>query len=99
MYEKLATNEEELSTDELIALAKALAENRRANVRPSSSKGQPSDNTEATPSTGELPGRFADAVRQVYGTNLPAADRENGNGEMVSPKGAPPEQRIGGVGE
>lgn len=80
VYEKLATcEEEELATDELIALAKALAENRRANAKPTSARpadaktgsadGRKLDDTDDNhaPPTGELPQRFAHAVRQVYG--------------------------------
>ena len=33
VYERLATNEKEISTDDLVTLAKVLAENRRAEAR------------------------------------------------------------------
>lgn len=70
VYERLATNEEEISTDELVSLAKILAENRRAEAR-LREHSPPTDSAEpASPSTGELPERFTDIVRQVYGTNL-----------------------------
>ncbi len=70
VYERLATNEDEISTNELIALAKVLAENRRAEAR-LHTKNQPSDATKpATGRTGELPTHFAGLVRQVYGVNF-----------------------------
>lgn len=71
-YERLATNEDEISTDELIALARVLAENRRVEAR-LRSQTQPSDVTKpATGRTGELPTHFAGLVRQVYGVNFQA---------------------------
>lgn len=77
VYDRLATNEEEISTDELIALAKVLAENRRAEARMSEAhRAQTADETsESRP--GELPDRFGDVVRQVYGTNLQIPDTPN----------------------
>lgn len=70
VYERLATNEEEISTDDLVTLAKVLAENRRAEAR-----AQGNHRLSETPeslkfSTGKLPDHLADVVRQVYGTNL-----------------------------
>lgn len=74
VYERLATNEDEISTDELVTLAKVLAENRRAEARLRDNH-RPKEPTESTPPpTGELPERFADMVRQVYGTNLQTAE-------------------------
>lgn len=80
VYERLATNEAEISTDELVTLAKTLAENRRADARTNSSADkndsphntsspQSKDETLATPTPpdGPLPQHFADAVREVYG--------------------------------
>jgi hypothetical protein len=73
VYERLATNEDELSTDELVTLSKVLAANRRAEAQRQPDR-LPDDPTRpASPPAGELPDRFADAVRQVYGTNLDAA--------------------------
>jgi len=69
VHERLATEQHELPTDELVALAKALAENRRAANRAGEvaltnedQKGQERD--------GPLPDNFADIVRRVYGTNF-----------------------------
>ncbi len=78
VYERLATNEIEIPTDELVALAKILAENRRAEARHRDNHRQQaaaeSPGQSTTPGTGELPERFADVVRQVYGTNFQAAE-------------------------
>ncbi len=67
VYERLATNEDEICTDELIALAKALAENRRAEARLRVHPHSPEVSGPTTDRPGELPDRFADVVRQVYG--------------------------------
>jgi hypothetical protein len=81
VYERLATNEEEISTDELVSLAKVLAENRRAEARLREHP-QPTDSAEpASPPTGELPERFTDVVRQVYGTNLQVPTGPDGKGD------------------
>ena len=69
VYERLATNEQEISTDELIALAKVLAANRRVDARVSETKHDAQDST-PHPADGKLPENFADIVRQVYGTNF-----------------------------
>ncbi len=67
VYERLATNEDEISTEDLVALAKILAENRRAEARPRVLAQPPEAGTSSTDRAGELPERFADVVRQVYG--------------------------------
>jgi hypothetical protein len=70
VYERLALNENEISTDELVALAKVIAENRRLEVRLREMEGD-SKPSAPCPKTGErLPDSLNDAVRQVYGTNL-----------------------------
>lgn len=75
VYERLALDEEEIPTDELVKLAKVLAENRRieAQARQAADRdgGGPADphDEEKTPD-GQLPESVADAVRQVYGTNF-----------------------------
>ena len=70
VYERLATDDEEISTDELVRLAKALAENRRVEARLRDGK-DPEQPAEAdSPPRGDLPERFGDVVRQVYGTNF-----------------------------
>ncbi len=67
VYERLATNEDEISTEDLVALAKILAENRRAEARLRVLAQPPEAGTPSTDRAGELPERFADVVRQVYG--------------------------------
>ena len=69
VYVRLATHEDDISTDELVSLAKILAETRRANGR--------SRDPVTEPVTGEAPARlerlpphFARLVRQVYGANV-----------------------------
>ena len=70
VYERLSTNENELATDELVSLARALAEHRRISSR--AGTGDPKDDPEAPAEgpDGRLPDHFADVVRQVYGTNF-----------------------------
>ncbi len=70
VYERLATNEEELATDELVALAKVLAEHRRIDAR--AGAGDRKDDSEGTArrTDGKLPDHFADVVRQVYGADF-----------------------------
>ncbi len=74
MYQWLAANEKEVSTDELVSLSKMLAEQRRAEAQ-SHDGGE--KETEATGGRGELPGDFGEAVKQIYGTNFQAPS-ENG---------------------
>jgi len=69
VYEKLATNEKVISTDELIALGKVLAANKRADARAGEAKQDGQDST-PRPADGQLPKNFDDIVRQVYGTNF-----------------------------
>ena len=73
VYERLATNEKELPTEELVTLAKILAENRRADSRVRDNHRAQKTDGASSPGTGELPDRFGDIVRQVYGTNLQGA--------------------------
>jgi hypothetical protein len=70
VYERLATNEEELATEELVSLAKVLAEHRRIDARAGVGDSREHSSTDRKPGEGELPEHFADLVRQVYGTNL-----------------------------
>ncbi len=67
VYERLAGGSADIPTDELIALAKALAENRRVEARSRDEKNESASPT--TPTNGVLPDRFGDIVRQIYGTN------------------------------
>lgn len=76
VYERLATDVE-LSTDELVRLAKALADNRRVDARSEkeiveAGAGGASENADAH---GCLPNRLADAVRQVYGASVTGPGR------------------------
>lgn len=71
VYERLATNEHEIATDELIALAKILAENRRTEAR-LGDQPRPSGDSQRQAANERLPANFADIVRQVYGTNFQA---------------------------
>lgn len=83
VYDRLADQEREIPTVELVTLAKILAESRRAQGRPR--EGEPGPDTDEPTATrdGPLPVRFADVVRQVYGTNFqkpgddPRAGRPN----------------------
>ncbi len=83
VYERLATNEAEIPTEELVRLARVLAENRRAEVRACRKKIDETPDDVKPGSSGRLPERFADLVRQVYGTNFhdPAATPATGEPE------------------
>ena len=72
MYERLAVNEQEISTDELVALSKALAEQRRAEAQANDGD-QETDRVDSRPD-GELPEDFAEVVKQIYGTNFQAVE-------------------------
>ena len=86
VYERLAADEDEMPTDELVALAKIIAENRRVELglrKVGEEKG--ADKTSRDPGD-RLPDNFGNIVRQVYGTNfhapddsLPAEDGGNGS--------------------
>ena len=73
VYERLAINEEDVSTEELVALAKVIAENRRLEVRLRELGETQRDNDQATTPEGPLPDHFGDIVRRVYGTNFAEA--------------------------
>ncbi len=77
VYERLATNEDEISTEELVILAKVLAENRRVEARLKDTHVPPEATGPATPRTRALPDNLADVVRQVYGTNLQLGEGED----------------------
>jgi hypothetical protein len=70
VYERLATNEEELATEELVSLAKVLAEHRRIDARAGVGDSRDVSSAPGKSGEGELPAHFADLVRQVYGTNF-----------------------------
>jgi len=67
VYERLAIHEDKLPADELVALAKVLAENRRGESRPKEASRPEDSNETVASSTGPLPNRFADMVRELYG--------------------------------
>ena len=70
VYERLATNKKEIPTEELVKLAKVLAENRRAEARTQGNHRISETPESLQSSTGKLPDHLADVVRQVYGTHL-----------------------------
>lgn len=70
VYERLATSEAELPTDELVSLAKVLAENRRVEARLRKAEGPAETGDSPTTDRGPLPQRFGEIVRQLYGTNF-----------------------------
>ena len=75
VYERLATNEDELSTEDLVTLSKILAENRRAEAQSRKKNAADDDSQDNSSPSEELPEHFADTVRQVYGTNFQMPDR------------------------
>ncbi len=70
VYERLATSEAELPNDELVSLAKVLAENRRVEARLREAEGPTETGDSPTADRGPLPPRFGEIVRQLYGTNF-----------------------------
>ncbi len=74
VYTRLAIDEKEMPTDELVTLAKVLAENRRAAARPADKPPAEPDQPSPEAAGKELPNEFADAVKQLYGAELPAPD-------------------------
>lgn len=73
IYERLATNEFEIDTPELVALAKALTEGRRQEPRSGEtgpSKGPGRRGKPDAPEPGELPPHFGTLVRRIYGANF-----------------------------
>lgn len=75
VFERLSTNEKEVSTEELVTLSKMLAEQRRAEAQ-SRDSAEPQTGPVAVGAGGELPSDFGEAVKQIYGTNF-HAPREN----------------------
>ncbi len=70
VYERIATNESEIPTDELVTLAKILAESRRIEVKIRETSGASTTREEDVATDGPIPERLADIVRQVYGTTI-----------------------------
>jgi len=84
VYNRLANDEADIPTEELIALAKLLAESRRADSQShaarvdTQTKERREDATANAPcatGNGRLPDAFGEVVRQIYGTNVPGAAR------------------------
>lgn len=75
VYERLALQECDIDNSELTALAKILAEGRRAQGRGSSNV-DGSDPSADGSRNGKLPNRFADVVKQVYGTSFRPPDSQ-----------------------
>ena len=84
VYERLATNEDEISTEELVTLAKVLAENRRVEARTRESDCTHDSQDRSSERARPLPGHFADIVQQVYGTNV---QKPHGTGADNMPAG------------
>ena len=69
IYERLASNEHQIETDELVTLAKILAENRRSDSKAVEVEGKHNPESAKRP-TGKLPDNMAAIVRRIYGTNF-----------------------------
>ena len=82
VYERLAVGEAEISTEEVVALAKVLSESRRVALKANEAGSAGDDRGEVNGRRGPLPNRFAEVVRQVYGTDFPSP--------VVSPTSEPP---------
>lgn len=91
VYERLATNETDVSTEELIALAKLLAESRRADnqARGTPVEGPTTERQSGASASdnGRLPDSFGDVVRQIYGTNVPPPNRSDRPPGGIVPQG------------
>lgn len=81
VYERLATDEKALSTEELSSLSKVLAENRRAEAQSQKKKPTEESAKDEAPPSSALPENFADIVRQVYGTNFQMSDGDGSKSE------------------
>ncbi len=77
VYDRLVSAEKELDTDELIKLAKVLAEGRRAELRAKGTEGSYTQ-TQRTLSNGAMPKHLVDTVRQIYGVSLEDSASSNG---------------------
>ena len=87
VYERLAVSEKGIPTDELVAFAKVLAENRRIEARLQQADQSNEPPNGATSGDGKLPPRFGDIIRQLYGTNFQqsAADGQEGPSGQAKP--------------
>jgi len=70
LYDRLVTHGKDISTEELAALSKMLAEQRRAEAQ--SSRGSGGREEQGVEGEGELPENFGETVKQLYGTNFQA---------------------------
>lgn len=85
IYERLTLATDEIETEELVKLSKALAEQRRSDarrgkqrVRSEAGSATPEDNLE----------KMSRLVRRVYGVSIPSDQVERRNGKNRSPDGA-----------
>ena len=92
VYERLATDAE-LGTDELVKLARVLAESRRSKSSKVSSRSEDDEAaaiTSGAKGNGRLPDRFADMVRDLYGATV-GDDQKSTTGDTAR-------SECGGVG-
>lgn len=72
-YERMANNED-ITTDELVKLARVLAENRRSKAGVLSADSAKVDDTAQPGENRLLPDRFGEMVRDLYGTAMPTSE-------------------------
>lgn len=72
-YERMS-GDDEISTDELVKLARVLAENRRSKAGMIASDSSHENDNDSVPKNGQLPNRFAEMVRNLYGTTVAVGD-------------------------
>ncbi len=72
VYDRLTFSEDDLPAKELVALAKGLAEARRADARAREHELDKESKDSPSATAAHLPENFAEIVRQVYGTNFHA---------------------------
>ncbi|RJP37307.1 MAG: hypothetical protein C4547_05685 [Phycisphaerales bacterium] len=72
IYERLAANEHEIETGELVTLARVLAESRRSENQASDlqRRHEGPDGQDQPGADAELPPNFSDIVRRIYGANF-----------------------------
>ncbi len=90
VYERLGAGEQEIPTDELVALAKVLAENRRVEVRSRAGDQLGGAVETGAGNDGRLPKRFGDIVRQVYGISFQTPQTQRTLPGERSPSGGVP---------
>lgn len=77
VYERLATGKADISTGDLVSLAKVLTDLRRSEQREAKHDAAASSRAPAVSPEGQLPSQLADVVRQVYGTKLGTESQED----------------------